>query len=122
MQFHVLVCSSFLCLSSSEEFSSACLGNNRYKQPHHYLFSHYPFFYYSVYLMRIIIGPFSFWTLFIWLECIKHTTSLACSLLNTSVIIQLSIISNLEWISKFSDKVRMLIFKYSNQRVSTLRK
>ena len=60
MQFHELVCSSFLCLSSSQEFSSACLGNNRYKQPHHYLFSHYPFF-----LLFCLSDENNYWAIFL---------------------------------------------------------
>lgn len=64
------------------------------------------FLYYFEFLLRAVIGPLSFWTIFIFLECIKFTSALACALLNTSVIIQLSIIWNFEWIAKFSDKVR----------------
>ena len=62
--------------------------------------------YYFGFLLRAVAGTLSYWTIFIVIEGLKNTTHLACSLLNTSVIIQLSIVWNLDWISNYSDKVK----------------
>ena len=56
-------------------------------------------------MVRAVFGSLPFWIIFLMLESLRNTTQLACALLNSSVIVQLSIILNLEWTSRYSDKV-----------------
>ena len=55
--------------------------------------------------LRVILGPLSYWTVFIMVELLKNCLHLSFAIFNISTFIQISMILNFEWVYQKTDKV-----------------